>query len=165
MSRDRDDELTDELPADLNAVEHVGAYRFPDNSRRRIPGVMYLLLGAGCTVLWATMDGSPRVNSGLILAAAILGAVGVFSLLSGTPMAIDEKGALAEASRSLDFPVGHASAQQVWRGLASRPTWRLFCYSSEDPPRTRALVLVDAVTGKVVEKLVEDNPDAASVGE
>ncbi|MEY3806916.1 MAG: hypothetical protein RIR69_1728, partial [Actinomycetota bacterium] len=32
------DEIRDELPDDLNAVDHIGAYDFPDNSRRRIPG-------------------------------------------------------------------------------------------------------------------------------
>jgi hypothetical protein len=41
----------------------------------------------------------------------------------------------------------------------------LFCYSSEDPPKRRALVLVDAVSGAVVEKLVEDNPEIAPAGE
>lgn len=30
------DELRDQLPADLNMVDYVGAYMFPDNSRRRI---------------------------------------------------------------------------------------------------------------------------------
>jgi hypothetical protein len=35
------------------------------------------------------------------------------------------------------------------------------CYSAEDPPTTRALVLVDAVDGRVVEHLSEDNPELA----
>jgi len=165
MNSRPDDELRDELPADLNAVEHVGAYRFPDNSRRRIPGLLYLLLAAGCLAVWGAGGDSPVVNSGLVLAAVILAAVGGFSLVSGVSMTVDERGALAAASRALDFPVGHASAQQVWRGLLSRPTWRLFCYSSEDPPKRRALVLVDAVSGAVVEKLVEDNPEIAPAGE
>ena len=38
------DEVRDELPDDINAAEFVGAYRFPDNSRRRIPGYLYLVL-------------------------------------------------------------------------------------------------------------------------
>jgi hypothetical protein len=50
----------------------------------------------------------------------------------------------------------------VWRGLRSRPTWRIFCYSAEEPPLQRGLVLVDAVDGRVVEVLVEANPDTAS---
>jgi hypothetical protein len=35
----------------------------------------------------------------------------------------------------------------------------VFCYSSEEPPLQRGLVLVDAVDGRIVERLVEDNPD------
>lgn len=164
MSANHDD-VRDELPPDLNAAEHAGPYRFPDNSRRRIPGVLYLAVAAACLILWAAAGESALVNSGLVLAGAILGAVGVFSLAASASMTVDEKGALARASQALEFPVGHASAQQVWRGLLSRPTWRLFCYSSEEPPRRRALVLVDAVNGAVLEKLVEDNPEAAPVGE
>ena len=57
------------------------------------------------------------------------------------------------------FPVGHASAQQVWHGLRSRPTWRVLCYSAEEPPDRRGLVLVDAVDGRVLEHLVESNPE------
>lgn len=165
MNTGSNDEIRDELPEDLNAVDHVGPYRFPDNSRRRIPGVLYLVVAAACAWVWAAADGSPLVNGGLLLAAAVLAVVGAFSLVAGTPMTIDEKGALARASQALDFPVGHASAQQVWRGFLSKPTWRLFCYSSEDPPRRRALVLVDAVNGTVLDKLVEDNPDATGATE
>jgi hypothetical protein len=47
----------------------------------------------------------------------------------------------------------------VWRGLRSRPTWRVLVYSAESPPRQRSLVLVDAVNGNVVEHLTEDNPE------
>jgi hypothetical protein len=32
-------------------------------------------------------------------------------------------------------------------------------YSSENPPRKRSLVLVDAIDGSVVEHLTEDNPE------
>ena len=37
------DEVRDELPADLDHASFVGAYQFPDNSRRRIPGAIYVL--------------------------------------------------------------------------------------------------------------------------
>jgi hypothetical protein len=88
-------------------------------------------------------------------------AVGVFSITSSWRMHVDEKEALVAAQQALGYPVGHASAQQVWRGLRSRPTWRVMCYSADDPPTTRALVLVDAVDGRVVEHLSEDNPELA----
>jgi hypothetical protein len=74
-------------------------------------------------------------------------------------MTVDETKALELAGEAVGFPVGHASAQQVWRGLRSRPTWRVLCYSADDPPRQRGLVLVDAVDGRVVEHLVEATPD------
>ena len=38
-------DIRDQLPTDLNASEFVGVYKFPDNSRRRIPGYIYLGLG------------------------------------------------------------------------------------------------------------------------
>ncbi|MEI6630092.1 MAG: hypothetical protein WCO15_05340, partial [Actinomycetota bacterium] len=72
---------------------------------------------------------------------------------------IDEKEALVLATASVGFVVGHASAQQVWRGFRSRPTWRIFCYDAQEPPVQRGLVLVDAIDGRVVESLIQDNPE------
>jgi hypothetical protein len=155
------DEIRDELPADLQPDEFIGAYEFPDNSRRRIPGVIYLTLAVGCLVLFLTSrDASALVNEGFGWAALLLGAVGVFSITSGWRMHVDEKDALVAAQRAIGFPVGHASAQQVWHGFRSRPTWRVLCYSAEEPPRRRGLVLVDAVDGTVIQHLVEDNTES-----
>jgi hypothetical protein len=72
---------------------------------------------------------------------------------------VDEKEALVVAQGAVGFAVGHASAQQVWRGLRSRPTWRVLVYSAENPPRQRGLVLIDAVDGSVIEQLTEENPE------
>ena len=153
------DDLRDELPDDLNPSGFVGPYQFPDNSRRRWPGVIYLVIAAMCVVLYAVAPDLAIVNSGFLVAAVVLAAVGIFSITSGWRMHVDEKEALVAAQQALGFPVGHASAQQVWRGVRSRPTWRVLCYSAEDPPRQRGLVLVDAVDGRVVEHLSEDNPE------
>jgi hypothetical protein len=155
------DDLRDELPDDLDASGFVGPYRFPDNSRRRWPGVIYLVTAALCVLVYVAAPGSPIVNEGWLLAAALLGAAGALSISSGWTMRIDEKDALVAAQRAVGFAVGHASAQQVWRGLRSRPTWRVLCYSSQDPPDQRGLVLVDAVDGSVVQFFVEDNPEGA----
>ena len=154
-------EVRDELPDDLNAAGYVGPYKFPDNSRRRIPASMYLVIAALCLVLWLVRKGDNPVfvNRGMILGACLLGALGLFSLTSGWRMRVDEKEALVVATRAVGFPVGHASAQQVWRGLRARPTWRVLCYSAEDPPRRRGFVLVDAVDGRMIEQLTEDNPE------
>ena len=157
------DEIRDQLPDDLNAVDHIGVYDFPDNSRRRIPGIIYLVLAAVCVGVWAVADSqdSQLVNGGLLFAAILLAVMGLISFSSGWKMTINESDALVLASKKVGFPVGHASAQQVWRGIRSRPTWRIFCYSTEEPPLQRGLVLVDAVNGSIVECLVESNPEAA----
>ena len=154
------DDIRDELPGDLDASGFVGSYRFPDNSRRRIPGAIYLGLALICLVLYVTTDDeSVLINTGFAWAAVILGMVGIFSITSGWRMHVDEKQALVAAQQAIAFPVGHASAQQVWHGIRSRPTWRVLCYSAEDPPEQRGLVLVDAVDGRVLQHLVEANPE------
>jgi hypothetical protein len=153
------DDLRDELPEDLNSAGFIGPYQFPDNSRRRWPGVIYLVIAALCVVVYLAATDSAIVNEGFLVAAAVLAVVGIFSITSGWRMNVDEKEALVAAQSALGFGVGHASVQQVWRGLRSRPTWRVLCYSAEEPPRQRGLVLVDAIDGSVVEHMVEDNPE------
>jgi hypothetical protein len=155
------DEIRDELPADLDVSGVVGQYQFPDNSRRRIPGLIYLAVAAACLVVWSLRrdDAPVLVNGGFVVAAVLLAAAGLICLSSGWSMTVDETDALVAASRSVRFPIGHASAQLAWRGLRSRPTWRILCYSAEEPPQRRGFVLIDAVDGRVVESLVEDNPE------
>lgn len=153
------DEIRDQLPDDLNAVAYVGPYQFPDNSRRRKPAALYAVVAIVVLVLWITQrDASPVVNDGFLWAAVLLGAVALYSFSAGWRMTVDEKAALVAAQQAVGFAAGHASAQQVWRGLRSRPTWRVLVYSAEEPPRKRALVLVDAIDGTVVEHLAQDNP-------
>lgn len=157
---DRTDDVRDHLPDDINAADFAGAYEFPDNSRRRIPGYLYLGLAMLCLVAYLTSrESSPIVNGGFAWAAVILGVAGAISITSGWRMHVDEKQALVEAQQAIGFPVGHASAQQVWHGFRSRPTWRVLCYSTEEPPTKRGLVLVDAVDGHVIQHLTEDNPE------
>jgi len=153
------DEIRDELPDDLNPAGFVGAYMFPDNSRRRWPGAIYLTLAVVCVLVRIAFEDAAVVNDGWLLAAAILGFAGIYSITSGWRMSVDEKEALVKAQQAVGFAVGHASAQQVWRGFRSRPTWRVLCYSAEEPPKDRGLVLVDALDGSIVEQLVEPNPD------
>jgi hypothetical protein len=158
-----DGEIRDELPEDLNASEFAGAYEFPDNSRRRVPGYIYLGVAAGCLALWLTKsDDSVLINDGLLLAAVLLVLIAAMCITSGWRMTVDEKDALVKANEAVDFPIGHASAQQVWRGLRSRPTWRVLAYSVESPPKKRAFVLIDAIDGRTVEAIAEDNPEDLS---
>src|SRR4051812_29240236 len=157
---DEPDDVRDALPEDLDVSGFVGPYRFPDNSRRRYPGVLYLVLAGVCLALWLSAGSDAvLVNSGFVVAAVLLAVAGIVSITSGWRMRIDEKDALVAASRAVGFPIGHASAQLAWRGVRSRPTWRILCYSAEEPPKRRGFVLVDAVDGRTVEQVVEDNPE------
>src|SRR5205807_9019752 len=72
---------------------------------------------------------------------------------------IDRTEALSVASRTVGFPVGHASAQLAWRGLLSRPAWRILVYSADEPPSIRGLVELDAVDGHVLGEYTEHNPE------
>lgn len=154
------DDESGQLPDDLDITGYRGPYTFPDNSRRRIPGIIHLSVAAVCLVLWVTAgDGGVLVNGGMLFAAALLGALGIYHVAAGWRLAVRETDALVAASTCVGFPVGHASAQLAWRGLRSRPTWRILLYSSEEPPLQRGLVLVDGVDGSVVAHFVEDNPE------
>ncbi|MEO8163403.1 MAG: hypothetical protein ABI590_06440 [Ilumatobacteraceae bacterium] len=155
------DEIRDELPAELDVSAFVGPNQFPDNSRRRIPAAIYLFVAVICVVIRIGYSSSTSglVNNGMVMAAVILGVFGIYGLTSSWRIEVDEKQALVLASRAANFPVGHASAQQVWLGLRSRPTWRVFCYSTEEPPLKRGLVLVDAIDGEIMQCLSESNPD------
>ena len=151
----------DELPAELDATGYVGPYTFPNINRRRIPGTIYLMLGLATLGLWLARgdDDAVLVNDGFLVVAVGLLLVGGYHLLAGWNLAVTDTEALVAAVRRIGFPVGHASAQLGWRGLRSRPTWRILLYSAEDPPERRGLVLVDGVDGAVVAELVEENPE------
>src|SRR5688572_1921904 len=155
-----DAEVRDELPDDLVAAGYVGPYVFPNNDKRRIPAVLYVLMGvAAIAITLLNADGDPVLtNNGLLAAGVGLVLFGAYSWQAGFPLDVDEQDALVAASRAVGFPVGHASAQLGWRGLRSRPTWRILLYSAEDPPATRGLVLVDGVDGEVLEQFTEANP-------
>ena len=134
-------------------------YVFPNNGRRRVPGVLYLVIAAVLVLIYVLAKGSSVVNGGFVLAAGLLVLAGCYSLWSGFNLDVDEADALVAATVDVGFPVGHASAQMGWRGIRSRPTWRILLYSAENPPTKRGLVMVDGVDGQVLERIVEDNPE------
>ena len=152
-------DVVDELPEDLDR-EFSTPYEFPDNKRRRVPGVLYIVLAAITLVVTFTAGGDAiLVNRGLVIGAIALIVIGLYHLLAAVPLIHDENDALVVATRSVGFPVGHASAQLGWRGLRSRPVWKILLYSAEDPPEQRGLVLVDAATGCTIAQLAEANPE------
>ena len=153
-------EYRDALPEDLDASGFVGPYAFPDNKRRRIPAAIYLASGAACIA--ARIAAGPSavlVNRGTLAVGVGLVLVGLYGIVAAYPLSFDESQALAAAGRKVGFTVGHASAQLGWRGLRSRPTWRILLYSADEPPTQRGLVLVDAVDGSIVESFSEANPE------
>lgn len=156
-----DGAIRDALPEELDAAGYVGPYLFPNNNRRKIPAVLYGALALILVAAWVlTKDSDPvLVNEGYLVAAGLLAAFALYSWFSGWDLDVDERDALVAATRTVGFPVGHASAQMGWRGILSRPTWRILLYSDENPPTKRGLVLVDGCDGEVLEYFVEDNPE------
>ena len=153
-------EIRDELPADLDVTGLTGPYTFPDNGRRRIQGLLYLAGAAVLVALWAAFgDGGVLVNDGYLVVAGILLAAAAYSFLAARRLQVRELDALAAAAREVGFPVGHASAQMAWRGLASIPTWRVLVFSADEPPTKRGLVVVDGISGEILGSAVEDNPE------
>lgn len=156
----QDTEIRDELPADLDVTGLVGPYTFPDNGRRRIQGVIYLVVAAALGGLWAGFaDGGVLVNGGYLVVAGVLLVAAAYSFLAARRLQVRELDALAAAAREVGFPVGHASAQMAWRGLLSIPTWRVLVFSADEPPTKRGLVVVDGISGDILGSAVEDNPE------
>jgi hypothetical protein len=145
--------VSDKLPADLD-VTRSRPYKVPDIRRRRLAGGLHAGVALACLGGFLASG-----NGGLLCAAGVLAAVAAGHVACAWPLAVDETAALAAAGREVDFPVGHASAQLAWRGLRSRPTWRVLLYSADEPPSRRGLVELDAVDGEVLGHYVEDNPE------
>lgn len=144
----------DALPEDLDVSNFVGPTVFPDNSKRRITGTIHLVIAAGCLAQFAQSG-----NEGLLAVGILLALIGAYHFLAGWRLGVNETEALAVASRTVGFPVGHASAQLAWYGLRSRPAWRILLYSADEPPSLRGLVECDAVDGHVMGEYTEANPE------
>jgi hypothetical protein len=154
VTPDPDGEHHDELPDDLDVTAYVGPYLFPSMRRRRIPGTMYAVLAVACLLGWVASD-----NGGLLGAAVFLALVSAYHFACAWPLAVDQTEALLVATRAVGFPVGHSSAQLAWRGLRSRPAWRILLYSADEPPTMRGLVELDGVDGHVIGEYTEPNPE------
>jgi hypothetical protein len=147
-------EHADQLPADLDVTGFVGPTVFPDVAKRRVAGTIYLVLAVTCFAQWTQSD-----NRGVLAVAVLLTVIGAYHFVAGWHLKVDETQALVIASRTVGFPVGHASAQLAWYGLRSRPAWRILLYSADEPPSLRGLVECDAVDGRVMGEYTERNPE------
>jgi hypothetical protein len=148
------DGAADALPAELDVTRYVGPSVFPNVARRRLAAVLYVVVAVGCLGAFVVSR-----NAGVLASAIILAAIAAYHVVTGWELTVDETDALVIASRTVGFPVGHASAQLAWRGLRSRPTWRILLYSADDPPATRGLVELDGVDGHVLGEYTEPNPE------
>ena len=128
--------IEEELDANLE-----GEYRFPAPTRRRIAAFVYLVAGVVAAV---------TIDSGWIVALGFAG-LAVWHFLGSWPLEVDEQDAMTTAAAAIDFPVGHSSASVRFHGWRSRPRWSVLLYSATEPPDQRALVVVDAVSGEIVE--------------
>lgn len=158
-------DTVDVLPSDLDPSAVSAPYVFPNNSRRRIPAVIYAVLGVICIAARLTIRGENAIindaliNNGVLVAGIVLLAISAYHTQAGWHLAFDEEQALQAAARDVGFALGHASAQLSWRGLRSRPTWRVLLYSNEPAPKQRGLVLVDGINGEIVARFIENNPE------
>jgi len=129
IEREVADSVAIEEELDANVV---GPFKFPGPGRRRIAGWVFLAAGLVATV---TIDGGWLVGVGF-------GMLAIWQFVSAA---------------AVDFTIGHASAAVRFHGWRSRPRWSVVLYSASEPPDQRALVVVDAVSGDVVEQpYVED---------
>jgi hypothetical protein len=144
----------DALPAELDVTAYVGPYLFPTPRRRLVAGGCLLAVALTALVGYAASS-----NDGLLVGAGILIAAAAYHAVTAWPLTVDQTEALVLATRTVGFPVGHASGQLTWRGLRSRPTWRILLYSADTPPSMRGLVELDAVDGTVLGEYTETNPE------
>lgn len=138
IERDLADQVAIEGDLDSNLE---GEYRFPPPSRRRIAGWVYLFVAGLC----------PLAFEGGWVVALGFAALAAWQFLSSWQLNVDEHQAMTTAATAVDFAIGHASASVRFHGWRSRPRWSVVLYSASEPPDRRALVVVDAVSGEVVE--------------
>ncbi len=129
--------IEDELDSNV-----TGPFRFPSPIRRRISGWIFTVFAVLAFLL---------IDGGWLPAVGFVALAG-WQFASAWPLAIDEQRALEIAAARAEFAVGHASAAVTFRGWRSRPRWSVVLYSAQEPPDQRGLVVVDAVSGTVVEE-------------
>jgi hypothetical protein len=138
IERDLADHVAIEEELDANLE---GEYRFPSPSRRRIAGWVYLAAGVIAAL---------TIDAGWIVGLGFAG-LGLWQFLSSWQLEVDEHLAMTTAASAVEFPIGHSSASVRFHGWRSRPRWSVVLYSATEPPDQRALVVVDGVTGEIVE--------------
>ncbi len=144
IERDLADSIAIEEELDSNVV---GPYQFPEPTRRRTAGGVFVVAAIVATVV---------IEGGWLPAIGHLG-LAMWNFISAWPLAVGEDRALSLSGAAVDLPVGQASAAVTFAGFRSRPRWSVVLYSADEPPEQRALVVIDAITGEVIgDPYVED---------
>lgn len=155
----------DRLPEDLQPGLASDPYEFPDVRRRAWGGALMLCAGVA-TLALAAIAGRPYFSAGTIVGGALCIVLGIYVLACSWPLRVGEREAILAAGRAVSFPMGPSSVSIGFKGIRSRPCWRLLVYSPELPrPKKRALVVIDAVDGTLLDVIEEDNPEEAWVEE
>lgn len=138
------DTYKDQLPDDLDTTKNVGPYQFPSPRKRRsaasfIVGIGIITCGLGIM----------SANTSLIVAGIISVLIGTLFFALAWELNAKDIDALTLAAAQAPFSVGHASAQLCFTGFASKPTWRVVVFSSDEPPTQRGLVEISAITKEI----------------
>lgn len=137
-------EYTDELPSDLDVTKYVGPYQFPSPRKRKTAATCIIVISLITIAL-----GINSSNTSLTVAGGISLLIGLLFFLLGWELNAKDLDALTLAASQAPFSVGHASAQLCFTGWASKPTWRVVVFSSDEPPTQRGLVEISAVTKEI----------------
>lgn len=130
------------VPEDLDSGL-LGPYRFPSPVRRRTAALVYV-----AAAVLSALGALAGLASGFWVVSAAFLVVAFLHDRAAWPLVIEQEEALIASAASVPFAVGHASAALGFVGLRSRPVWNVILYSAEEPPDRRALVRLDAITGK-----------------
>lgn len=155
-----------EIPADVAEAQDVPddlqslvlePYAVPEPTRRTKAGHVYL---AGAALVAGLI--AVGLPAGMWAMVVALLAVAAYHYATSWPLSVRDAEALEIANRTIDFPVGHASAAINFDTWRAKPVWNVLVFSADDPPTRRGLVRVDALTGDVIETYAEDVPDPAA---
>lgn len=129
----------------------AGPYRLIDTRTRARAGVVYLVMAAGAA--WLVV--ASGVDAMWLTAVAPIVALATMQFVGAWRMPVTDMEAIAIASDTASFRVGHGSATLGYRGVLARPVWQVLVFSDSPSPDHQALVTIDAMTGGVTGRYEE----------
>ncbi len=145
------------VPADLNSLA-VGNYTVPIPSKRKIYPYLSLIV----LLLFYFFSLSYKFIN-FIPVFLILIFLTIFLFAINNDFYIDQKIIIETILDKIDFAVGYYSIALTFQfKLTSllKPVWTVIVYSSENPPKKRTIIEIDALSGETIDKLYTENLDA-----